>query len=218
MKMKLLVCVACCVLGKFEVSPGADGVTLPNEKPIYRKEKPVYVTQPLWDELSKTRIARYEVKELPLAEALSNLFEQMPKGENYIKGYRVESPESAFPVSISMVDAELGVVLSYIANVSRMSFREKEGIIIFCTNWMGQELFAIPCKKPTAAMLGIPVDPDSGMLDVLQPIKRLKIKMSGRALYNTKTSVIYLQTSAEEAALLKSLIELLERGARISFE
>ena len=67
-------------------------------------------------------------------------------------------------------------------------------------------------------MLGIPVDPDSGMLDVLQPIKRLKIKMSGRALYNTKTSVIYLQTSAEEAALLKSLIELLERGARISFE
>lgn len=170
-------------------------------------------------EVKGIKVAEFVVDEVPLQEALDQLWKHVPPETRYLKAFRAVSGNNHLPLTMSLKNSELGAVLLSLASASGSRVEEEEGVVSYHRDFFPSDLHMIPLKRRTAEPLNLPIEapPSKVLVDVTGILSQWKIERLHSALYVPQTFTLHIRGSAEEAELLRSVIFMLEQGAVIKF-
>jgi len=142
--------------------------------------------------------------------------------ENGIKGVVVSLPENDdVRVTFDLRDAPVGLAFKYLADLAFCVVTERDGIVaLSALNGPGNKpviLVFVPTVKVKAA-LGLRRSTNSARLTAALNRVAVKASLLDRAEYSASRDLLFFEGPGGEMAFLRSVIELIERGAVIKMK
>ena len=156
------------------------------------------------------------------AKRIIQAFKASHPSETRLKGVVISLPEKAdIRVTVDLTDVPVGLAFKYIADAAMCVVREREGIVTLAPLSAAGNKRAILAFEPSAnvkSALKLDVATDSAKFNAA--LSRLGVNASvfERAEYIPPRNLVIVKGPDREIALLRSVIELIDRGASIELK